>query len=189
MIRIKSDLKPYAIEVPTAISEIDERYFKALLNDVKIANNYAIIAICYKDRLFSILSDFKSGNNGTKEVVPIIAKIQDNESKVPFAVGDLAVVDTSSLERGTHLSLRNNAICFGAICEYCLSDSELSKAIMNGSFFNGGKSLGAHEAKMAAPDVFFVEFKIVPLCDIKASYSRDANIACTKVEHDKSNLN
>ena len=99
MIRIKSDLKPYAIEVPTAISEIDERYFKALLNDVKIANNYAIIAICYKDRLFSILSDFKSGNNGTKEVVPLIAKIQDNESKVPFAVGDLAVVDTSSLDR------------------------------------------------------------------------------------------
>ena len=47
MIRIKSDLKPYAIEVPTAISEIDERYFKALLNDVKIAKNYAIIAICY----------------------------------------------------------------------------------------------------------------------------------------------
>ena len=109
--------------------------------------------------------------------------------KFPFAVADIAVVDASSIERGTHLSLRNNAICFGAICEYCLNDSELSKAIMNGSFFNGGKSLGAHEAKMAAPDVFFVEFKIIPLCDIKASYSQDANIACTKVEHDKSNLN
>lgn len=188
MIRIKSDLKNYAIEVPTSITEIDEKYFKWLLQDVQLAKNYAIIAICYKDRLFSILSDFKNGTTGTKEVVPIIAKA-NTDAETPAIVNSIAVVDSSSLERGTHLSLYNNSISFAHICNYCIGDAELSKAIMSGSFFNGGKTTGAHEAKMAAPDVYFVEFKIVPICDIKASYPKDANIACSKSIYEKSNLN
>lgn len=186
MIRIKSDLKPYAVEVPTAISEIDETYFKWLLQDIQLAKNYAIIAVCYKDRLFSILSDFKNNNNGMRQVVPIIAKINCDVDDNPTAiVENIAVIDGSALERGTHLILPNNSISFASLCNYCLNDSNLAKAIMSGAFFNDGKATGAHEAKMSAPDVYFVEFKIVPICDIKASYDKNANIACSKSMYEK----
>ena len=75
------------------------------------------------------------------------------------------------------------------VANYVIQDKELYNDVISGRFFNDGKSLGAAEAKTTAPDVIFVEFKIVPNCAIKGSYSPKENIYCTMKEHHKSDLN
>lgn len=203
MIRIKSDLKPYAIEVPTDISEIDIKYFNGLLNDIKLANNYGIIAICYYDKISSLALDMQLNGSKSVPVVPIIAKIATDTDCYPFKVGDLAVINKTALEMGTHLYLTNNALSVNALKEYILEDKDITNAILKGDFYTKEikekKNIIFDNIKTRIPDkiigvkqginIYMIEFKIIPLNDIRASYSQDANIVCTKVEYEKSNLN
>jgi hypothetical protein len=85
MLILNSKLKTYSVKLPTDISEVDNDYFNNLLKDIKLAPNYSIVAICYIDRLFSVISDFKN-NAGTKQanVIPLIAKLNDTENNLSF---------------------------------------------------------------------------------------------------------
>lgn len=189
MLVLNSKLKTYSVTLPTDISEVNNNYFDNLLKDIKLAPNYSIVAICYVDRLFSVVSDFKN-NAGSKQanVIPLIAKLNDTENNLSFKQGDIVICNPTELEMGTHLSLKQNAISLANVANYVIQDKELYNDVISGRFFNDGKSLGAAEAKTTAPDVIFVEFKIVPNCAIKGSYSPKENIYCTMKEHYKSDL-
>lgn len=167
MLKIKSDLKLYGINIPTDISEITEEYFNKLLNDVKLPDNYVMIALCYNDRLFTCVNAIKEGLKGTANVVPLLAHKADNIKNLN--IGDILIVDASAVSRGVHFSHPKNCISYAGVGKYCSDDNDLYNAILKGKF---------NDNKTTLPSCWFVEFKIIPVCDVKGSYSKDANFEC-----------
>lgn len=168
MLKIKSDLKPYSINIPTDISEITEEYFNKLLNNVKLPDNYVMVALCYNDRLFNCVNAIiKEKANETTSIVPLLAHKADNIKN--FNIGDILIVDGFAVSRGVHFSHPKNYISYGSIKKYCSDDDKLYNAIIKGKF---------NDNKTTFPNCWFVEFKIIPVCDIKGSYSKDANFEC-----------
>lgn len=176
MISIKSDSKSYGIKIPTDLSEIEKEYFEDILKAVKLPDNYSIVAICIADTLFGCVNSYKNNSNSNTVVVPLLAKTSN--LKLDVKVGDRLFVSKTDLERSLHLSVPNNVIGYDAVGSYCSYDNELYTAIQKGTFFNNGKHHGAMEAKAKSPTCWFVEFKIVPNCDIKAGYDMDDDFNC-----------
>ena len=54
MIRIESDKMSYDILVPTDIEEITKEDIDALLAGVVVPQYYAVVALIYKERLYSV---------------------------------------------------------------------------------------------------------------------------------------
>lgn len=167
MLKIKSDLKNYGIIVPTSINEINTDYFEKLLKDVEVAEHYSLLAICYKDKLFNCVMSVKNKSDISIDITPIIAKSNK------YKTCDRPIIDALSIERGTHFYVPNNINSFTSVGKYCADDKDLYMSIMNGSYFKTGNETN-NEAKNNAPDCYFIEYKVIPNCDIKAVYSKDA---------------
>lgn len=174
MLKIENDVRSYGINIPTSLEEITPAYFENLLKNVKLAKNYCIVALCNAETLFSCVSNYKNKTNGMNIVVPLIAKTNGYDAEV----GDRVMIEPSSLERALHLNVPNNVIGYNFVGNYCIEDTKLTEAILKGTFFNNGKYTGVEQAKLTAPNCYFVEFKIVPFVDIKATYSMKDNFDC-----------
>ena len=158
MIKVESKVADYAINVPTEREEITPESLGALLENVQLAKYYCIVAMIYKDTLFGVI-------NRKSEVVtvtPVLAKISDEDaSSTGGRVGAQLIIDRTSLERGNHLHIKNNIISPAHLSEYILEDRGLAMSIGNGTF---GQNKGH---KLSTP-VYMLEFKIIPINDIKA---------------------
>lgn len=172
MLKIKSNLKNYGIIVPTSINEINEEYFDNLLKDVEVAEHYSLVAICYKDKLFNCAMSTKNKSDINVDITPIIAKSNK------YKTCDRPIIDAMSISRGTHFYVPNNINSFASVGNYCVEDKDLYMAVVNGSYFKKGEESNI-EAKNNAPDCYFIEYKVIPNCDIKAVYSKDAKFEST----------
>lgn len=158
MIKVESKIADYAINVPTKREEITPEALGALLKDVKVAKYYCVVAMIYKDTLFGVMNR----TNEVVTVIPVLAKISDEDSSSTGGrICDQLIIDRTSLERGNHLHIKNNIISPSHISEYIRNDKGLSQSIGNGTF---GQNKGH---KMNTP-VYMLEFKIIPVNDIKA---------------------
>lgn len=158
MIKVESKIADYAINVPTKREEITPEALGALLKDVKLAKYYCVVAMIYKDTLFGVMNR----TNEVVTVIPVLAKISDDdESSTGGRIGAHLIIDRTSLERGNHLHIKNNIISPSKISEYIRNDRGLAQSIGNGTF---GQNRGH---KMNTP-VYMLEFKIIPINDIKA---------------------
>lgn len=172
MIVIENEKKSYDIKLPTDLSELTKEYFDEMLKGVNIADNYSVIALCYKAKLFEII------NTAKKEVViqatSILVKIGGNIESVAYCKPmDKVIVNRSSLERSQHLSLPNNTLEPGKVSDYICSNNELVKAITTGKYFAAdGETpmLGGSNA----PYCYFVEYKIIPNNVIIAGVSKES---------------
>lgn len=174
MLKIENDVRSYGINIPTSLEEITPEYFEKLFKNIKVAKNYCIVALCNCETLFSCVSNYKNKTNGYSSVIPIIAVPNGYDANVC----DRISIEPSSLERALHINVPNNVIGYNFVGNYCNEDKNLTEAILKGTFFNNGKHTGAELAKRNAPNCYFVEFKIVPFVDIKATYSMKDNFDC-----------
>lgn len=167
MISIKSDLRNYGINIPTSITEIKKEYFETLLKDVKVAEHYSVIAICYKEKLFNCLLAISNNTDIKTSVVGLIAKSD------LYNPCDRFITDRMSLERSIHFNIPNNVLSFNNVAEYISIDKDMKNSIMTGEFFKQGNESNI-EAKNNSPFCYFIDFKLIPNCDIKAAYAEDA---------------
>lgn len=167
MLKIKSELKNYGINVPTSMSEITDEYFNTLLKDVEVSEHYTLVAICYIEKLFNCAVTIKNKSELRSDVIPVVAK-----SKA-FKTNSRIITDTMSLERGVYFSVPNNIISMNKVGQYIADDKDMYMSVINGSYFKQGNESN-NEAKNNAPDCYFVEFRLLPNVDIKATYPADA---------------
>lgn len=163
MIKVESKIADYAINVPTKREEITPEALSTLLKDVKLAKYYCIVAMIYKDTLFGVMNR----KSEVVTVIPVLAAIRDNDaSSTGGRIGSQLIIDRTSLERGNHLYIKNNIISPKHISEYITADKGLVTSIAQGTF---GQNKGH---KMNTP-VYMLEFKIIPINDIKAMIDTD----------------
>ena len=100
-------------------------------------------------------------------VIPVLAKIgSEDASSTGGQVGAQLIIDRTSLERGNHLHIKNNIISPTHISDYIRNDRGLAMSIGNGTF-------GQNKGHTLTTPIYMVEFKIIPVNDIKAMIDKN----------------
>lgn len=163
MIKIESKVADYAINVPTKRDDITPEALSALLANVSVAKYHCIIALVYADTLFGVVNN----KQATVNVIPLVAKISDEDANnTGCGLGQQVVIDRTSLERGYHLYLPNNVISPAHIAKYIDDDADLRRKITMGTF-------GAEQNYKKGDKIYTVEFKVIPVNDLKACINND----------------
>ena len=178
MIRIESDKMSYDILVPTEFSEITKEHIDKLLAGVSVSEYYAVVALVYTERLYSIVSNVKNNKTSMVKCIPVLAKLHgDVQEAQGCRLMDKPIIASSSLERANFISIPENVLDPTAVGKYCNSDPDLVRAIVTGAYFNDG-SQSDFQAKELAPDCFFLDFRMVPVNEIVGAYKRDVPTEC-----------
>lgn len=166
MIRVESKVANYAINVPTKREDITPESLGKLLENVSVARYHCVIAMIYADTLFGVINNKKEVVN----VIPIIAKIGDEDSSSTGGlVGQQVVIDRTSLERGYHLYLPNNVISPAHLAKYIEQDKDLRHKVTMGNY-------GAEQGHNRGDKIYTVEFKVIPVNDLKAMINNSADV-------------
>lgn len=179
MIELKSKKKNWSINLPENEREVTPEMLTTITEGVNLPPYYCIVAMCFKIKLFDVAFNIGSNREQNITVVPLLAKAdQESMDKQNLKIGHKIVVDRSSLERGTHLTLpimasQNN------VTRYIKEDEQLRQNLLSGT--NGEtKQVNIDVVTDSAndklkrvsdksPEVVILDFKIIPIGDIVAS--------------------
>lgn len=182
MFIIKNPEKSFNVGYPTSLDEIKTEYFDKILSNIHLQEHYCVIALCFKEKVSSIAMSIKENRNTTSNVVPIIAKIDEN-NECGFRQGEQAVIDRTNLERGIHLPIATNWIGVSGFENYVKSNPTLLNSLIKGDYWK-------NDFNNITPSIYLVEFKIVPIRDIVAARdSETPKCIYTFSNGNKKNLN
>lgn len=158
MITIKHNGVKGAIKVPTSVREITPEMFDRLTKNITLQKHYVVIALCWKLTIPEIIMTNKKA--GSAKVVTVIAKTNVEEKDTWASVGKIAIINKSAIELGTHIHVDTAASIQNIYNHYV----ELSKC------YNPHAVGITKDALTDLPkeSVYMLEFKIVPVTDIKA---------------------
>lgn len=144
------------INLPTEVEEITPEYLKAVTDDVKIADNYVLVALCYREKLSNIIMTAKQNKNSiSSSVIPLFVKsgaINNKESFInKIKTGTKLNVSSSALSLGLHINFPKNTLNVNTLIYYIDKDAFAYKRAVE---------LGCY--------VHFLEFKIIPANEIIA---------------------
>lgn len=163
MLHLENSKASYAINIPTSPDEINVDVLKELTACISLPDYYCIIGLRYKISIFNLAMQSKSANKKQLvSVVPILAKVNEEQLKFACKIGQRVIIDPSEVERGSHLGI-NTAITPDNIANYITSDEELNKKCIN-------RTLG----DLKDDTIYCLEFKIVPISALKGSIEGNA---------------
>lgn len=172
MIKIGSSKKDFAINLPTHLKEITPEYLNKITEHIKLAENYALVALVLTAKLSEYCYTINSpkGKEPQIGVTPLLIKYNASaDVHVDFAPGDVVVISNTDLERGHHFNI-NSAISSNYVAAYLMEDEDLRKNIQIGNLKDlTGARIGDYYVKM-------IQCKIVPINDIHGSYTKVESI-------------
>lgn len=150
-----------SITLPTSIKEITADYLKAITDEILVADNYSLIALCHKEKLSSfILAGRNKKNQISTAVVPLFVKkgapskgVVNTLFESNLNVGDKLIITPTDIMTGMHVRVPMNTLTV----EGFLSAIE-------------GDGYAYQNASKNPADVYFLEFKIIPNCAIQGIY-------------------
>lgn len=163
---VNSAAGPQIVNLPTSLADIKADYLKSVTDEIVVADNYSLIAICYKEKLSSfIMAGRSKKNNISTAVIPLFVKhgsITSTTSTIDFIselnTADKLIIAGADIATGLHVGVPKNTITMN----HLLSAIE-------------GDSYAYQRAAAYKEDVYFVEYKIIPNCAIKGVYKDDSN--------------
>ena len=156
--------KDFIFRLPTSISEITGDYLKAVTDHIDIAPYYAVIAAIYRAKLPEVISTNKKSRTMAVAIVPVFVKANLNGTIEDGTIGlfnkleasDRIIIAGTDIERGYQLSTPKNMITFDTVIKIYADphnkDSFNSKIMIDQNYY------------------YFVDFKLVPITDIKGKY-------------------
>ena len=154
----------FKMNLPTSLNEITEDYLRGVTNHICIAPYHCIVALVYRCKLPEIISTARKKKDLATAVVPLFVNANVTLSASPETVdmfvsiktGDKLVIAGTDLERGYQLTCPKNFITIDNIVRIYNSDNNFAKGVMTDQNY-----------------YYFIDFKLVPINDIKGFYSRD----------------
>lgn len=141
---------------PTKLEELTPDYLILVAKDVEVANDYTLIGVCYREKLSTIIVSSKQNKNLTTAVVPIFIKSGISENgfvKDKCETGNKIIISPSQIALGHHVVCPENKITISNFLAYLDGDKDAYRNALNINSY-----------------VYFLEFKIVPNCDIIGIY-------------------
>lgn len=156
-INVSGNLGNYNLNLPTSLNEITEEYINDVTGHVKVEENYSLIGIVYRERLSTlVLATTKNKKNSNVAVIPVFVKSGKTDSELinNLIIRDKLIISPSDIMMGHHISAPRNLLTINTIIDLVTSDSTIYR-----------KLLGVKE------ECYFIEFKLVPNCNIHGAYS------------------
>ena len=149
------------VKFPSSVEEITPEYLKGVTDEIDVADNYTLIALCHKEKLSTFIAASRNKSNQiSTSVIPIIAKQGKTDSvfHTEMNVGDIILISPSQMAMGLHVNVPKNI----------LNMNHLIKA-------TDGDGYAHKNALKYSQYVYFLEFKLVPNCDIIGRYNKTNN--------------
>ena len=154
----------FKMNLPTSLNEITEDYLRGVTNHISIAPYHCIVALVYRCKLPEIISTARKKKDLATAIVPLFVSANptinsEKETINMFSsmkTGDKIIIAGTDIERGYHLTCPKNFITIDNVVRVYNSDSNFAKGVM-----------------MDQNYYYFIDFKLVPITDIKGFYSRD----------------
>lgn len=177
MLEIKSSTKDFSVKFPTKLNEITGDVLTQITAGINLPKYHCAVAMCFKTNIFNFVVAMSNNKNSSVSVVPILAKISEEDSKeVNAKVGEKIIIDRSSLERGVHLNLPT-MITSNNAKSYFNSDPNLTKAIVTrDNNIEIDPKMNKQLIAANSPEIIVLEFKIVPVNAISASIANDVKV-------------
>ena len=145
------------LRMPTSMSEINMNVIADYVKHVNVGKNYALIAVVFKERPITIVSVSKQNKNASVSGVAVMIKSNTNDEFIKgIKLGETIVISPSDIAMGHHVVAPNNKMTIDNIL-YCTE----------------GDNKIYQEALKFNKHCYFLEFKIVPNCNIHASYKNN----------------
>lgn len=144
---------------PTYISELTPDFLQRLTEVIQVADNYSLIALCHKEKLSAFVM---AGKNNKSEmstaVVPIFVKKGKTDSEFinSINVSEKLLITPTQLAIGLHVNVPGNTLTMGTLLKHIDGDGY--------AYQNALKESG---------NVYFIEFKLIPNCDILGVYKNE----------------
>lgn len=142
--------------MPTSMSEINMNVIADYVKHVNVSKNYALIAVVFKERPITIVSVSKQNKNASVSGVAIMIKSNtDDEFVKGINLGETIVISPSDISMGHHVNSPANVLTPGFLLNLLQTNPNLNKKLMG----------------IGVP-TYFVDFKIVPVCNIHGSIGK-----------------
>lgn len=142
--------------MPTSMSEVNMNVISNYVNHVNVGKDYALIAVVFKERPITIVSVSKQNKNASVSGVAVMIKSNtDNEFINTIKLGEALVISPSDIAMGHHVNSPANVLTPGFLLNLLQTNADLNKKLM----------------AVKVP-TYFVDFKIVPVCNIHGSIGR-----------------
>lgn len=167
MLLIKGQNKNFGINMPTRENEITAEYLQTVTERVKLSKHQVIVALIMKTKVYDFCMGIRNPKKDqnisiTSKIAKFVPCDKENNEKPAIEnmfVGDIAVIDRSTIERGIHLSVPT-IISPAGLANYLEEDKDLFTAIVTGK-----------EPELSKQHICLVQFKIVPMSSITATYN------------------
>lgn len=144
------------LRMPTSMSEINMNVIADYVKHVNVSKDYALIAVVFKERPITIVSVSKQNKNASVSGVAVMIKSNtDNEFINTIKLGEALVISPSDIAIGHHVNSPANVLTPGFLLNLLQTNADLNKKLM----------------AVNVP-TYFVDFKIVPICNIHGSIGR-----------------
>ena len=158
--RVTDGSSDFLMSLPTKISEITSDYLLDVTKDIVVAPYHAVVATIYRCKLPEVISTSKKSRAMAIAIVPIFVKCEipnDDDYNINvyknIKCGDKIIIGGTDLERGYQLSTHKNFITIENIIKIYNHDNDFAKDVMRDQNY-----------------YYFVDFKLVPINDIKGFY-------------------
>lgn len=142
--------------MPTSMSEINMNVIADYVKHVNVSKDYALIAVVFKERPITIVSVSRQNKNASVSGVAVMIKSNtDNEFINSIKLGEALVISPSDISMGHHVNSPANVLTPGFLLNLLRTNVDLNKKLM----------------AVKVP-TYFVDFKIVPVCNIHGSIGR-----------------
>ena len=144
------------LRMPTSMSEINMNVIADYVKHVNVSKDYALIAVVFKERPITIVSVSRQNKNASVSGVGVMIKSNtDNEFINSIKLGEALVISPSDISMGHHVNSPANVLTPGFLLNLLQTNSDLNKKLM----------------AVKVP-TYFVDFKIVPVCNIHGSVGK-----------------
>ncbi len=148
----------YNLNIPTSINEITEEYINSVTHHVKVAPNYALIGTIFREKLSTIILATRSRKKDSSiPVIPIFIKAGETTDDFikSLNVRDKIVISPSDIMMGYHISTPRNLLTINTLLDVIEGDTNI---------FQKTRELTDY--------CYFIEFKLVPVCNIHGAYEQ-----------------
>lgn len=163
---VKTKMSEVKFNFPTNLNELSEDYLKEVTDSITVAPNYSLIGIVYHERLANLIITCKNkSKKATMGIVPIFIKsgVSDHSIVDSAKIGQKILISNSQIQLGYHCATPANKLTidyFATVIDNSTDTELYQKAVKDTD----------------QSEVLFIEFKIVPNCDIIALYGEPKKV-------------
>lgn len=163
---VKTKMSEVKFNFPTNLKELSSEYLKQVTDSITVAPNYSLIGIVYHERLANIILTCNNKKKNTSiGVIPIFIKSGDGDKSIVdnAKVGQKLLISNTQLQLAHHCAAPANKLTIDYFAN--VLDAAVYKDLYQTAVQDSDQS-----------EVLFVEFKVIPNCDIIALYDDHSKV-------------